>query len=54
MSNDRNNSKDGPGKKKYRIKVTPDGPYIITGDIPMSKQVIIADRSKRQSNPLNW
>ncbi len=33
-----------PSKKKYRIKVTPDGPYIITGDIPMSKQVIIPDR----------
>jgi Uncharacterized conserved protein len=31
-------------KKTCRIKVTPDGPYIVTGDIPMSKQVIIPDK----------
>jgi CDGSH-type Zn-finger protein len=30
-------------RAKYRIKVTPDGPYIISGNIPMSKQVIIPD-----------
>lgn len=30
--------------KKGRIKVLPDGPYLVTGNIPMSKWVIIPDQ----------
>lgn len=37
-------SRDNSRQSKFRIKVTTDGPYIITGKIPMSKQVIIPDQ----------
>lgn len=41
-----NHNKEGqhdPVKKEGTIKVTPNGPYIVSGNIPMSKQVIIPD-----------
>ncbi len=33
-------------KGGMKIKVTQDGPYIVSGNIPMSKQIIIADNKK--------
>ncbi len=34
----------GDRDNKIKIKVTPDGPYIVTGDIPLSRQVIVPDQ----------
>ena len=28
------------GKKKYRVKVSENGPYIVTGGLPLLKQII--------------
>lgn len=33
------------------IKVTKDGPYIVTGDIPMSRQIVVVDE---EGTPIAW
>jgi CDGSH-type Zn-finger protein len=42
----------GPGKKdEARIQVTKDGPYLVSGDIPLVKQVLVCDR---KGNSTGW
>jgi CDGSH-type Zn-finger protein len=38
-------------KHKPRVKITPNGPYIIRGNIPLSKMIIITDY---EEYPLHW
>lgn len=44
MNNEQENSGKGPGKRKGFIRVTANGPYVVSGSIPMSEQVIIPDQ----------
>ncbi len=42
----------GTGKKeKGRIQVTKNGPYIVTGGIPLSKQILVCDK---RGNSIGW
>lgn len=42
----------GPGKKgEARIQVTKDGPYLVSGGIPLVKQVLVCDR---RGNSVGW
>jgi CDGSH-type Zn-finger protein len=42
----------GTGKKeKGRIQVTKNGPYLVTGGIPLSKQILVCDR---RGNSIGW
>jgi CDGSH-type Zn-finger protein len=43
MSDDNKESKDNAKQNITIIKVAKDGPYIVTGNIPMAKQTIITD-----------
>jgi len=35
----------------YRIKVTRNGPYVVSGGVPLSKQIIVSDAN---GDPLSW
>ena len=36
-------NKEKPPKKEAKIKVTKNGPYLVSGNIPLQKQIIVAD-----------
>jgi len=36
--------KNIPGKETLRIKVTPDGPYLITGGVPLHQEILVPDQ----------
>ena len=38
-------------EKKPRIKVTKNGPYVVTGGVPLSKQIVVSDA---EGVPLEW
>ncbi len=38
-------------KKKYKIVVTKDGPYQVSGKLPLDKHIILVDR---EGNPIRW
>lgn len=38
-------------KSKFRVKVLKDGPYIVSGNPPMSRQIIVPDEN---GNLLKW
>lgn len=38
-------------KKNYRVKVTKDGPYLVSGNLPLSKQFIVTDET---GDPEKW
>ncbi|MCK5671260.1 CDGSH iron-sulfur domain-containing protein [Candidatus Bathyarchaeota archaeon] len=39
------------GERNPRIRVTVDGPYIVTGNVPLSKMVIETDE---EGYPIRW
>ena len=42
----------GTGKKDAaRIQVTKDGPYMVTGSIPLVKQILVCDK---KGNSIGW
>lgn len=43
-------SKDKAGEG-YRIKVTRDGPYVVHGGVPLSRQIIVSDAN---GDPVGW
>jgi len=40
-----------PKKKSFKIAVTKNGPYIVTGGLPLAKEIIVTDRD---GNPLKY
>jgi CDGSH-type Zn-finger protein len=44
-------SKNGPSEKVQKIKVTRNGPYVVSGGIPIQKQVITVDS---EGTPIEW
>ena len=41
----------GRGKNQAKVTVTPDGPYLVTGALPLSKEIIGTDRN---GIPVKW
>ncbi|MFA5411811.1 MAG: hypothetical protein WC350_00480 [Candidatus Micrarchaeia archaeon] len=46
------------GKPKPKIQITRDGPYLVSGNVPLQKETIIPDRtgypSMKQNNLRNF
>jgi len=40
-----------PGEQKPRIKVTQNGPYLVTGGVPLSRQIAVSDA---EGTPVQW
>jgi CDGSH-type Zn-finger protein len=40
-----------PDEKKPRIKVTQNGPYLVTGAVPLSQQIVVSDA---EGTPVEW
>jgi CDGSH-type Zn-finger protein len=44
-------NKNGPSEKVQKIKVTKNGPYVVSGGVPIQKQVITVDF---EGTPIKW
>ena len=40
-----------PDEEKPKIKVTQNGPYLVTGGVPLSEQIVVSDA---EGNPVEW
>ena len=40
-----------PDDKTPRIKVTENGPYLVSGSVPLSVQEVVCDK---EGNPIKW
>ena len=48
---DSNRRDENGARASYRIKVTRNGPYVVHGDVPLSRQIIVSDE---HGDPVSW
>ena len=51
MANNKKGSPGNPGKKDYRIVIAKNGPYLVSGGLPLSKDIIVSDK---EGNSEKW